>query len=146
MNNSIGNLNVSCDCVKSNINESSAERLKDARCNSVVLFSTGLPSIYGNRTLSYSNNLKYSHISRNMVYIRRLIREFIATREFTINNNFNAQSTINYIRSYILESFKSSGVIQDYNIDYTIDRNSMFITIDLLFNTSIEYITLNFTL
>lgn len=146
MNNSIGNLNVSCDCVKSNINESSAERLKDARCNSVVLFSTGLPSIYGNRTLSYSNNLKYSHISRNMVYIRRLIREFIATREFTINNNFNAQSTINYIRSSILESFKSSGVIQDYNIDYTIDRNSMFITIDLLFNTSIEYITLNFTL
>lgn len=146
MNNSIGNLNVSCDCVKSNINESSAERLKDARCNSVVLFSTGLPSIYGNRTLSYSNNLKYSHISRNMVYLRRLVREFIATREFTINNNFNAQSTINYIRSSILESFKSSGVIQDYNIDYTIDRNSMFITIDLLFNTSIEYITLNFTL
>ena len=81
-----------------------------------------------------------------MVFIRRLIREFIATREFTINNSFNAQSTINYIRSSILESFKSSGVIRDYNTDYTIDRNSMFITIDLLFNTSIEYITLNFTL
>ena len=144
--NSVGGLNISNGSVKVSITEDAASKLTDNRCNSVVLFDSGYPSIHGDRSLSTLPNLRYSHASRNFVRIRRLIREFLETRKFTINTAFNAQSCINYIRSEILDTFKDDGIITDYDIQYSIERQTVNINIILIFSQVAESISLEFVI
>lgn len=146
LTNSIGNFNISCDCIKSIISEQSADLLLNAGCNPIVTFDKGYPSIYGDRSLSTSPNLRFSHISRNVVYIRKLIRDYIETIKFTILNMFNIQLSISYIQHNILDNFKESGILSRYTVDYNINNKVTEININLWFNGIIESINLNFTI
>ena len=139
-------LNISNNKVKLILSESSAEKLVSCRCNSIVTFDIGRPSTYGDRSLSSSANLKYSHISRNFVRLRRLIKDFLETRKFIINTLFNIQSAVDYIRINILDDFISRGILSNYTINYTIDRQSVYIKINLLFPSVAEIIALDFTI
>ncbi len=144
--NSIDNLNISNNSIKLLITKYTADILNNLRCNPIVTFDTGFTSIYGDRSLSNSPNLKYSHISRTYIQLRRLIREYLQTQYFKINSLFNAQTYVNYISSSILDTFVNSGILSDYNIDYNINNKSVEFNITLLFASVIEELTLNFTI
>jgi len=144
--NNFVSLNIANRCVKLVISEKSASKLKEAHCNSIVLFDIGSPSSYGDRSLSRSPNLQYSHISRSVVFIRRLINEYIETRKFTHNTVFNTDISVNYIKKSILDTFVSIGTLQYYNVTYTISGKTVNMQIDLLFSQIAENIILNFTI
>jgi hypothetical protein len=145
LSNPVTNINIANIRVKSIISESSARSLSNLRCNSIVIFDTGAPSIFGNRSLSLSPNLRYSHISRTFIRLRRLIREFLETQKFILNTIFNITSCINYIRSEILETFVADGILTNYTIEYTEGTNrSVYITIELTFTGFADSITLDF--
>jgi hypothetical protein len=146
MTNNFLELNISNRCVKLILSERSAEKLKDNRCNSMVLFDIGSPSVYGDRSLSLLPNLRYSHVSRNYVRLRRLIREYLETRKFILNTLFNVETCVNHIRFNILDEFKSQGVLSDYNVSYTIKDKTVYIKVILLFSLVTESITLDFTI
>ena len=146
MTNSVVSLNIPNMRLKSSIPESSAKKLSDLRCNSIVLFDTTYPSIYGDRSLSLSPNLRYSHISRNFVRIRRLVREYLETKKFILNTNFNIRTCVNYIKTDILNVFLQSGIISDYSIDFSIQRQTVTINIVLLFSAVAESISLEFVI
>lgn len=144
--NNFVSLNIANRCVKLVISEKSASKLKEAHCNSIVLFDIGSPSSYGDRSLSRSSNLQYSHISRSIVFIRRLINEYIETRKFTHNTLFNTDIIVNYIKKSILDTFVSIGTLQYYNVTYNISGKTVNMQIDLLFSQIAENIILNFTI
>lgn len=144
-NNFIG-LNISNRCVKSVLSESSAKKLQNERCNSMVLFDIGSPSVYGDRSLSLLPNLRYSHISRNFVAIRRLIRYYLETKKFTLNTTYNIDSYICYIKFNILDDFVSKGVLSNYSVSYTKERQSVFIQVILIFESVAESIDLSFSI
>lgn len=146
MTNSVNGLNISNGSIKIVISESSADKLVDSRCNSVVLFDTGYPSIHGDRSLSLLPNLRYSHISRNFVRLRRLVKEYLETKKFILNTAFNVQSCINYIRSEILDVFKEDGIISNYSIDYSTEFQTVKINIILIFSQVAESIKLEFVI
>ena len=146
MTNSVGGLNISNGSVKIVIPESSADKLVDSRCNSVVLFDNGYPSIHGDRSLSMLPNLRYSHISRNFIRIRRLIKEYLETRKFILNTLFNIKMCIDYIRTDILEEFKTNGILSDYSIEYSIEFQTVKISIILIFSQVAESISLDFVI
>ena len=139
-------LNISNRCVKLVLPESSAKSLQESRCNSMVLFDIGRPSVYGNRSLSLLPNLRYSHISRNFVAIRRMIHNYLETKKFVLNIAFNVDSCICYIKFNILNEFVSKGVISDYDLSYYSEGKSVFIKIILLFPFVAESIDLDFTI
>ena len=89
LTNSLHGLNISNTSIKNSITERLARDLTDLRCNSVVLFDSGAPSVYGNRSLATTANLRFSHISRTFVYLRRVIREYLETQKFIINTLYN---------------------------------------------------------
>jgi hypothetical protein len=146
LTNNFIDLNIANEKVKVVISEPSARKLQDNRCNSMVLFDTGHPSVYGDRSLSTLPNLRYSHVSRNFVAIRRMIHNYIETKKFILNTDFNIDSCITYIKLNILNDFKSKGVISDYNLEYTSDRQTIHISIILLFPYIADSIELNFTI
>ena len=145
--NSIEDLGIACSNIKSLISKDSADALISTRCNSIVTFDKGYPSIYGNKSLSKSANLQYNHISRNFIYIRRLIREKLESIKFVLNMDYNLQLTTNYIKYNILQSFKESGVLKSFTVSYNIiSTKSVAFDIRLQFNGIIESIILNFTI
>lgn len=147
LSNSIGDLNISCDSVKSVIPEDASSSLLAARCNSIVTFDKGYPSIYGDRSLSTSSNLKYSHIAHSFVYIRRLIRTYIETIKFSLNTDYELQLASSHIRFYILQRFVDSGVLASFTVSYqSVSAKSVEFNIELQFNGVIETINLNFTI
>lgn len=146
MTNSIGGLNISNGSVKIVITESSADKLVNSRCNAVVLFDNGYPSIHGDRSLSLLPNLRYSHISRNFIRIRRLIKEYLETKKFILNTMFNVKMCIDYVKSDILDEFKTNGIISDYSIDYSIEFQTVKISIILIFSQVAESISLDFVI
>ena len=144
--NSVGNLNISNNCARSCISENAARTLSELHCNSIVMFDTGMPSVFGNTTLSSLPNLSHSHISRNFVRIRRLIREYLETKKFMLNTVFNQDSCAAYIRTQILDVFKSNGVLSNYDINFTSSNKSILVNIDLMFYSAAENLNLNFTI
>lgn len=146
MTNNFIDLNISNKCIKLVLSEKSAEKLMNNRCNSIVLFDIGRPSTFGDRSLSYSPNLQYSHISRNFVRVRRLIREYLETKKFMLNTLYNIDACISYIRTVILDDFVSSGVLLDYTISNTSSEKTVYINIKLMFASIAESIELNFTI
>ena len=146
LTNSVSDLNISVGRIKSTFSEELATALIDYRCNSVVTFVTGSPSIYGDRSLSLLPNLRYSHISRSVVRIRRVIKEYIEGQKFTINTQYNMQSSMNHIRTRILDEFVSNGVLDSYTTSYDINDKNVNIYIYLSFNGIIENINLDFTI
>lgn len=146
LTNSLHGLNVSNTSVKNSITERLARDLTDLRCNSIVLFDSGSPSIYGNRSLATTANLKFSHISRTFIYIRRLVREYLETQKFIINTLYNVTSAINYIRHEILDQFTLDSSLSRYNINYYTEYKTVYITIDLLFYGFSDSITLDFSI
>lgn len=146
MNNSVGGLNLASNSVKTIISESTAKKFSDNRCNSVVTFDIGVPSIYGNRSLSTLPRLRYSHISRNYVFIRRLIKNYLETKKFELNTVFSADICINYIRVKILDQFKMEGILSNYDIDYTLSDRTVNIRISLYFVQMLGSFNLNFTI
>lgn len=146
LTNSLHGLNVSNTSVKNSITERLARDLTDLRCNSIVLFDSGSPSIYGNRSLATTANLRFSHISRTFIYIRRLVREYLETQKFIINTLYNITSAINYIRHEILDQFNLDSSLSSYNINYYTEYKTVYITIDLLFYGFSDSITLDFSI
>lgn len=144
--NSISDLNISNNCVRSSISERIAATLAESRCNSMVLFNINAPSIYGDRSLSLLPNLRYSHISRNFVRLRRLVREYLETKKFVLNTLYNQRECVDYIRLTILDSFKSQGILSDYTIDFSSQHKTVFISISLRFSAAVETISLDFTI
>lgn len=146
MTNNFVDLNISNRCVKIVVPESSAKSLQESRCNSMVLFDIGRPSVYGDRSLSMLHNLRYSHISRNFVMIRRLIHNYLETKKFVINHSANIDSCICYIKFNILDEFRSHGVLSNYSVSYYSEGKSVFIKITLIFPYVAESIDLDFTI
>lgn len=146
LTNAVADFNISNEAIKSSIPMSSAEVLMNCRCNSVVLFDKGYPSIYGDRSLSILPNLRYSHISRYFVILRRNIKEYLETRKFTKNTIYSNDISINYIKTEFLDQLKSLRILDDYSIEYTSEFQSVYITITLWFVGVIESISLNFTI
>lgn len=146
LTNNFINLNIANRCVKLVISERSASKLMNAHCNSMVLFDIGSPSAYGDRSLSRSPNLQYSHISRNFVLIRRIINLYLETQKFIINTIYNIDTCISYVRHNVLDTFLTLGVIKDYYVDYRIADNVVYIRVMLIFNSIAEAIILNFTI
>lgn len=146
LTNSLHGLNVSNTSVKNSITERLARDLTDLRCNSIVLFDSGSPSIYGNRSLATTANLRFSHISRTFIYIRRLVREYLETQKFIINTLYNVTSAINYIRHEILDQFTLDSSLSSYNINYYTEYKTVYITMDLLFYGFSDSITLDFSI
>ena len=144
LTNSLDGLNISNGSMKLILPEASAYKLLSLRCNTSEIFDIGSPSIYGDRSLSSSPNLQYSHISRNFVRLRRTIKEYLATRKFTLNTLFNAQSAVNYIRTDILDSFVDAGILTKYDISYTLERQTVKIHIKLLFYGIAQSLNLDF--
>lgn len=144
--NNLIDLNISNNCIKIIIPESSAKKLQNIHCNSIVTFDTGYPSIFGDRTLSTSHNLKYSHISRNLITIRRLINNYLETKKFILNTLFNINACLCYIKFNILDEFKSRGAITSYKVIYTTEGKTVFINIALIFPYIAEEIIINFTI
>ena len=139
-------LNISNRCVKIVVPESSAKKLQDSRCNSMVLFDIDRPSVYGDRSLSMLPNLRYSHVSRNFVAIRRMIHNYLETKKFILNTAFNIDACICYIKFNILNEFVSKGVLSNYNVSYRSEGQSIFIKIILIFPFVAESIDLDFTI
>lgn len=146
LTNNFINLNIANRCVKLVMSERSASKLMNVHCNSMVLFDIGSPSAYGDRSLSRSPNLQYSHISRNFVLIRRIINLYLETQKFIINTIYNIDTCISYIRHNVLDTFLTLGVIKDYYVDYHIADNVVYIRVMLVFNSIAEAIILNFTI
>lgn len=148
MTNNFLGLNIANKSVKIILSESSALKLRDLHCNSMVLFDTGTPSIYGDTSLSKSANLKYSHVSRNFVRIRRLIHNYLERQKFIVNTLFNVERCISYISNTLLNDFRSLGILSDYTVSYTnsVDYKTVNITINLLFKSIADVITLDFTI
>lgn len=146
LSNSLSNLNIANRSVKTVISKSSAEDFATVRCNTPVLFETGSISVYGDRSLSSLPHLRYSHISRNLVFIRRLVREYLLTRQFTLNTMFNLQSSINYIKSKILDQFILDGSLQDYDISYSYLDKTVYIMLNLQFAGVAQSIQVQFTI
>ena len=144
LTNPVVDLNISNLHVRSFIQESSAEKLELERCNSMVLFDIGSPSLYGNRTLSSLPNLRRSHIARNFVFIRKLIRDYLETQKFTISNMFNLTTISHYITSDILDTFVSDGILNNYTLDYNSFDRTVNINITLTFAGYIKSLELNF--
>ena len=144
--NSIAGLNIANTNVKVHLLESSAKKLANNRCNSAVLFDTGYPSIYGDRSLSLLPNLRYSHIARNFILIRRLISEYLETRKFIINTTYSIDICVNYIESQILNQFKILGVLLDHSISTSTSDRYVYITVTLYFTQMAESLKLNFTI
>lgn len=144
--NAIGGLNIASSSVKIHLAEGSAKKLADNRCNSAVLFDVGYPSIYGDRSLSTLPNLRYSHISRNFVLIRRLISEYLETKKFIINTTYMTDACVNYITVNILDQFKLIGVLSDYSITKLSSRQTVYLTITLGFTQMAGSLTLDFTI
>ena len=142
----IAGLNIPNESLTPIITERTARLFADNRCNSMVNFVTGSASLYGNRTLSTKPNLRYSNIARNFVRIRRLIKEYLETQKFEIKTVFNIQSNINHISYEILDKFKSSGVLLDYNIKYSTFDRQVDMTIVLIFAKAAETITVSFSI
>jgi hypothetical protein len=139
-------LNISNDSVKLVLTESSASKLKDLKCNSMVLFDIGSPSVYGDRSLSNLPNLRFSHVSRNFVRLRKLIRDYLDTKKFILNTMFNIDSCVDNIKFNILDDFKSHGIISDYDISYTINYQTVNINVILLFSRVAESIAIDFVI
>lgn len=146
LTNSLHGLNISNTSIKNSITERLARSLTELRCNSIVLFDNGAPSVYGNRSLATSANLRFSHISRTFVYLRRIIREYLETRKFILNTLYNVTSVINYIRNEILDPFTLDSSLSSYNIEYYAEDKTVYITIDLLFYGFSDSITLDFSI
>ena len=146
MTNEVSSLNISNASVKSYISESTARKLANNRCNTAVMFDTGSPSIYGNRSLSTLPNLRYSHIARNYILIRRLISEYLETKKFILNTVYNIDACTNYIVSNILEQFKINGVLNKYEIDRTTSHKTVYYTITLYFMQMAGSLKLDFTI
>lgn len=146
LTNGIINLNIPVSNIKSIISESSSKKLLSNRCNSTITFETGLPSIYGSRSLSRLPNLQYSHISRYFVIIRRIIREYLESQKFIINTIYNVQSCINYVNHFILEEYVQLGILYKYETTYSIQDKTIVITVNLTFNGIAESISLNITI
>ena len=56
---------------------------------------------------------------------------------------------MDYIRTDILDQFVNSAILNDYTIDFNLDKvteKTVYIHIELLFNHTIESIELNFTI
>ena len=146
LTNNFIDLNISNKCVKLVLSESSAEKLKDCRCNSMVLFDTGHPSTYGDRSLSMMPNLRYSHISRNLVRLRRIINEYLETKKFILNTMYYLESTMSYIKTQILDDAVSKGVISNYSLSYYSENQTVTINIILIFPFVADSISLQFTI
>lgn len=146
LSNNVANLNIPNSSIKSIISESSANQLASLRCNSLVLFDTGYPSIYGNRSLSLLPNLRYSHIARNVIFLRRTIKEYLETKKFIINTLFSIDACISYISNKILNEYVNT-VISNYDISYSISNKTVNIQITLYFlPATINNFTLNFNI
>lgn len=146
LTNSLHGLNISNTSIKNSVTERLARDLTELRCNSAVLFDIGAPSIYGNRSLATTANLRFSHISRTFVYLRRVIREYLETQKFIINTLYNVTSVINYVRHEILDRFTLDSSLSSYNIEYYTEDKTVYITIDLLFYGFSDSITLDFSI
>lgn len=146
LTNSLHGLNISKTSIKNSITERLARDLTDLRCNSAVLFDSGAPSVYGDRSLATTANLRFSHISRTFVYLRRIIREYLETQKFIINTLYNVTSVINYVRHEILDPFTLDSSLSSYNIEYYTEDKTVYITIDLLFYGFSDSITLDFSI
>lgn len=144
--NGISDLNISNRHLKIGIPESSAIRLLNNRCNSIVTFDKGIPSTYGDRSLSSSPNLQYSHIARNFIRLRRSIKEYLDTKKFIINTLYNIQAIVNTLNMSILGDLKSSGFLSDYSIEYSAQFQTVTLNIRLLFPSITDEINLNFTI
>lgn len=139
-------LGLSYQSPKSYINDSTANQLVNNRCNSVVTFDLGKTWIFGNRSLSNNQYLQHSHIARSVVYIRRIISEYLETVKFNINNALNVQSYINYINSIIIQPFIDGGLLRRSASSFEIDGKSVTITVPLNFNNVVNSINLNFSI
>jgi hypothetical protein len=146
ISNSVSDLNISNASIKSSITESLANQLANLRCNSLVLFDTGSPSIYGDRTLSLLPNLRYSHIARNFIRLRKIIRDYLETKKFCLNTPFSIDTYVNYISHTILDSYESSGILSNYNVTYSTAGTSVYINVTLTFNPSLSIMNLTFTI
>lgn len=144
--NGISDLNISNRHLKIGIPENSAVRLLNNRCNSIVTFDKGTPSTYGDRSLSSSPNLQYSHIARNFIRLRRSIKEYLDTKKFVINTLYNIQAIVNTLNMSILGDLKSSGFLSDYRIEYSTQFQTVTLNIRLLFPSIADEINLNFTI
>lgn len=146
MTNNFISLNIANMHIKLILTENSANKLKENRCNSIVLFDIDAPSTYGNRSLSLLPNLRFSNVSRNFVYLRRVIREYLETRKFTLNTMYNIDATIGYIKVNILDELVSQGILSNYTISYTTSHKTVKILISLTFYSVLESISLDFTI
>ena len=144
--NPLDGMNISNNNIKFVVNEQTASALQDLRCNSLVSFDSNKPTIYGNRTLSLLPNLRYSHIGRNFVRLRRLIHEYLGTRKFVLNTHYNIQNCLSFIRTHILDPYVESGILSIYNIDYTTEYQTVTINVRLVFTRALESINLDFTI
>ena len=62
---------------------------------------------------------------------------------------YNIKTYVDYIRTDILDQFVNSAILNDYTIDFNLDKvteKTVYINIELLFNHTIESIELNFTI
>lgn len=146
MSNSVVKLNISNNSIRLILSQDSANKLRDARCNSLVTFDTGSPSIYGNRSLSLLPNLRFSFVSRNFVRIRRLIHEYLETKKFCVINQFSIDSWVSYIKTKILDNFMTSVILKDYTINYTFDDKTVTFNVNLQFSKIATGIDLSFSI
>lgn len=146
LSNNLEQLNISNNCVRLAMSENSAKILASKKCNCIVTFDKGTPSIYGDLSLSSLPNLQYSHISRIFVRYRRWIKEFLDSQKFTLSTLYNQEACINYIKSKLLDEAKQLGVIQDYSIDAYSQNRSVYINISLLFPAAANNLSLEFTI
>lgn len=146
VSNPLDGLNISNNNIKFVVSSSTANTLAKNRCNSLVSFDSSKPTIYGNRSLSLLPNLRYSHISRNFVRLRRSIHEYLETKKFMLNTYFNIQNCLSYIRTQIIDSYIEAGILSNYNIGYTTERQTVTIDIRLVFARALESINLEFTI
>ena len=144
--NALSGLNISNKSVKLIVDEDVAEEFVNLRCNSIVTFDKGYPSIYGDRSLSSSSNLQYSHIARYVLHIRRNIKNYLEAKKFVINNAYNINMCKQYIRSKILEPIKDQDILRNYEVTYEVGRQIVYFYIELWFNGIANSITLNFTI
>ena len=146
LTNAIGGLNIANGSIRTLVSESSAKKLADSRCNTIVTFDTGYPSTYGDRSLSTLPNLRYSHISRNFLLIRRLIKEYLETKKFILNTIYSTDICVSYITNSILEQFKLHDILRNYTIEKSISRQAVSITITLYFTQMAGGLNLDFTI
>ena len=59
---------------------------------------------------------------------------------------FNVKMCIDYVKSDILDEFKTNGIISDYSVDYSIEFQTVKISIILIFSQVAESISLDFVI